>query len=262
MTILYRSTGDEKKEGRPVFFAKLLCLHSLLQSVQYVQPPANIVFINDGHMPNDRLWIMQSHGKIVSLEGIGNSQSYRVALDMALQLPDDQIVYFAEDDYLYTPSAFTQMLDLFRDLPVINYVTPYDHPDRYTRTDDARGGFSRVYIAGGMHFRTVESTCMTYGARVKSLRSDAWIHRLFTKFNTPRDRGMWRMILGLKQYGLKFPKRTLVGPIPSLATHMVSTLMAPNVDWQAVSSEVLRNVSLSERAEELPIYRESATTAE
>ena len=79
---------------------------------------------------------------------------------------------------------------------------------------------------------------MTFGARVGRLRSDAWIHRLGTVPKTPRDRTIWRCTQGEKEFFWKFPKRTLIGPIPSLATHMDPEGLSPNVDWEAIAEEV------------------------
>lgn len=235
--IIYRSTGGDNRKNRPPYYSKMLCLRSFLAAAARVRDRATITFMNDGPMPEDRLAIMRAWGTVESLPGLGNSPSYRKALEMAVALPADALVYFAEDDYLYRPEAFEKILAAFDTLPNVDYITPFDHLDRYIRRDDSRRGYSRVYVAGGIHWRTVESSCMTFGARVRRMRSDAWIHRLGTVPNTPRDRIIWRCALGEKWFFWKFPKRTLVGPIPSLATHMEPAGMAPNVDWERVAAE-------------------------
>ncbi len=216
----------------------MLCLMSFLGAFERVRDRADITFVNDGPMPDDRLAIMGQWGRIVSFPGLGNSPSYRQALALAIAHPADSLVYFAEDDYLYTRQALEKLLAAFDELPEADYVTLFDHLDRYTRTDDARGGYSRLYLAGGIHWRTVESTCMTFGARTGRLRSDSWIHRLGTVPKTPRDRTIWRCTQGEKEFFWKFPKRTLIGPVPSLATHMDPEGLAPNVDWERVAAEV------------------------
>lgn len=239
--IFYRSTGGDNKKNRPPYYSKMLCLMSFLQAFERVRGRAEITFVNDGPMPDDRLAIMERYGKIVSFPGLGNSPSYRETLALAVALPADSLVYFAEDDYLYTPQALEKLLAAFDEIPAAQYVTLFDHMDRYTRADDSRRGYSRLYLAGGLHWRTVESTCMTFGARVRTLQSDAWIHRLGTVPKTPRDRTIWRCTQGEKEFFWKFPKRTLVGPIPSLATHMDPEGLAPNVDWEAVAREIMED---------------------
>lgn len=229
--IFYRSTGGDNRKDRPEFYSKMVCLQSFLQAIAAVGDRATVTFVNDGPMPEDRMKIMRRWGLVVALPGLGNSISYRRTLDLALALPAESIVYFAEDDYLYTTEAFTKLLAAFDELADVDYVTLFDHMDRYRRRDDARSGYSRVFLAGGLHWRTMESTCMTYGARVATLVRDAWIHRFGTIPKTPRDRDIWRLTLGEKWYFWKFPKRRLIGPMPSLATHMDPEGLAPNVDW-------------------------------
>ena len=95
-----------------------------------------------------------------------------------------------------------------------------------------------MVVAGGQHWRTVESTCLSFGARVARLRSDRWTVRLTTqRRGRPADRVMWRLIQGRKLFAWKFPKRMLFGPVPSLATHLDTESLAPVVNWDAVAAE-------------------------
>jgi hypothetical protein len=242
LVAVYRSTGPDHSRRRPLFFDKLNCLRSFLRAFSRVRSEREVVFVNDGPMPEDRLALMREWGRVVALPGLGNSSSYREALHLALAAPDDAIAYLAEDDYLYDDAALEKMAEAFAELPVVDYVTLYDHLDRYTRVDDARGGLSRVFIAGGHHWRTVESTCMTFGARVSRLRADAWAHRLCTIRRRPHDRPLWRLLQGQHVFFWKFPKRMVAGPVPSLATHMDALQLAPNVDWERAAAAAQRGL--------------------
>lgn len=51
----------------------------------------------------------------------------------------------------------------------------------------------------------------------------------------PKEHLMWRWLQGQKLFAWKFPKRMLLGPVPSLATHMDTQSLAPVVDWAAVA---------------------------
>jgi hypothetical protein len=235
--MLYRSTGGDHQKHRPAYYSKMLCLRSFLRAFYRVRDRASVTFVNDGPVPEDRRRIMEQWGCMVSLPGLGNSWSYRRTLAMASALPEDSLVYFAEDDYLYTEPAFVKLLAVFEALPRVDYVTLFDNLDRYIRSDDARGGYSKVFVACGLHWRTVESACMTFGARTARLKRDAWIHRVGTVSNSPADRFIWRCAQGEKWFFWKFPKRMLVGPMPSLATHMHSPGLAPNVDWYGIARD-------------------------
>jgi len=236
--VLYRSTGGENQKGRPPFYSKTLCLGSFLRAFGRIRDRGSITFVNDGPMPEERTAVMEQWGTVVSLPGLGNSPSYREAIRMATELPDGELVYFAEDDYLYTEWALVKLLAAFDELPTVDYITLYDHLDRYRRKDDIRAGLSRMFLAGGHHWRTVDSTCMTYGARTERLKRDLWIQQLCTVPRTPRDRTLWRMVQGAGLFFWKLPKRRLIGPVPSLATHMDLYGMAPNVDWKKVAEAV------------------------
>lgn len=237
LAVFYRSTGPDRFPRRPAYFDKLTCLRSFLGSVRPVREQVAITFVNDGPVPPERTELMARWGDVVQLPGIGNGPSFRDTLRRALAQPDDAIVYFAEDDYLYVEPAFGRLLDVFREAPWVDYVTLFDHLDRYRRTDDARRGRSRILVAAGQHWRTVESTCMTFGARAHRLRADRGIVHLCTApRRRPGDRVMWRLVQGIGPFWWKLPKRVLLGPVPSLATHCDTAGLAPVMDWAAVAA--------------------------
>ena len=106
----------------------MLCLRSFLRAFDRVRDRAAITFVNDGPMPDDRLAIMEQWGRIVSFPGLGNSPSYRETLAMAVALPEDSLVYFAEDDYLYTEPALEKLLAAFGELPEVDSCHPVRPP--------------------------------------------------------------------------------------------------------------------------------------
>ena len=234
--VVYRSTGPDRFPRRPPYFDKLLCLRSFLLSFRRVGGEKRILFLNDGPVPDERVALMRRWGSVIDLPGLGNGPSFRRAVESALAMPDGTVAYLAEDDYLYVEPALERVTGVFAAVPAADYVTPYDHLDRYTRSDDAGGGRSHVIVAAGQHWRTVDSTTMTFGARVERLRNDNWVVRLATTpRKRPKDHLMWRLIQGQKHFFWKFPKRLLLGPIPSLASHMDTKALAPVVDWTSVA---------------------------
>lgn len=234
--VVYRSTGSDRFPRRPPYFDKLVCLKSFLLSFRHVKGRGRILFLNDGPVPEERVALMRRWGSVVELPGLGNAPSFRRAVASALTMPDDAIAYLAEDDYLHLEPALDRMMSVFGVIRAADYVTLYDHLDRYTRTDDVHGGRSHVILAAGQHWRTVDSTCLTFGARVGRLRRDHWIVRLATMpKKRPKDHLMWRLIQGDRAFAWKFPKRMLLGPVPSLATHLDTRSLAPLVDWAAVA---------------------------
>lgn len=241
---IYRSSPkDNKSDKRPEYFSKLDCLRSFLSSYNLLEDDrkGDQIFLNDGNIESKISNLMYSQkGKIISLDELGNSKSLRKAYEIFLKSNWDEndVVYFAEDDYLYKPEAFICLANAFVEIQEGDYFSLYEHPDRYNRTDDADGGKSKIYLSQNCHWRTVESTPQTYGVRVKVLKSDIWIHKLGSKGRIPRGRETFRASLGLGKYFLKFPKRKLLSPIPSLATHMETKFLSPLVDWALVNKKL------------------------
>ncbi len=240
--LIYRSSGATNLKNRPEFFDKTIALGSFLRAVEGIDIPHALLFLNDGPIPEERARLMRGVGRVVELPGLGNSGSYLKAIAEATApgLADTDLVVLSEDDYLYLPAALRELVTAAEAIPEASYFTLYDHRDRYTRTDDADGGRARVYLAGGHHWRTVESTCMSFGARVRALRRDARIHAWASRGVIPEDRAMWRRIQGYGWRGLLRARHRLVSPIPTLATHMETEYLAPGVDWRAVAEDTRR----------------------
>lgn len=235
---VYRATHATNRKNRPGFFDKSVALASFLRARERVRGDAEILFLLDGPFPAEGAARLERVGEVERHPGRGNGGSYRRALELPAERrwPDGDLVYLAEDDYLYVPEAFERLEDAARGIPEAAYFTLYDHPDRYRRDDDADGGRSRVFLAGGRHWRSVESTCLSFAARTGALRRDLWIHRLGSRGEIPEDRTIWRAVQGLGRFFWRRPRRVLVSPLPSLATHLETEHLAPGVDWEAVAA--------------------------
>lgn len=229
MKVFYRIYPG-KPDNRPFDSGNKLklvqrCLRSFMASVAVAD--VHITFLLDGCPPID--WVrvvfdaMDPYSvityDIIKLDGIGNKPSFLEQLEMALDGPDDEFVYFAEDDYLYRPMAIAKMLG-FNSVMENSFITPYDHPDRYSRGDD-RFVESHIEVRDDWHWRTAESTTMTFGASRRLIKDTAHVMR----YNACEGRRMWYSI----------PARyRLWSPIPSLATHVHDGVLAPCVDWEKI----------------------------
>ncbi len=239
--VVYRSSGGANRKNRPDFFDKDLCLASFLRAVREAGAPVAPVFLNDGPLPEARVRWMAAAGEVVAETGLGNGGSYRRAVDLALDRArgEDDLAYLSEDDYLFLPEAFSGLLGAAASLPEADYLSLYDHPDRYRRTDDADRGRARVYAAGDRHWRSAESTCLSFAVRPAALSEDAPLHRRAARAEIPDDRGLWRRLQGLGGRRLLRAGRTrrlLVTPLPALATHLEREHLAPMVDWNGVAA--------------------------
>lgn len=126
-----------------------------------------------------------------------------------------------------------------------DYVTGYDHPNRYgspvTPNTNLPHWDPNIYLVNGRHWRTHESTCLTFTARVSTIREDASLFRRYAYgLPQPNDRELFRHMKCLGAYS-HFPRRRLIGPIPSLNTHAHLPWLAPSVDWRALAESVARS---------------------
>jgi hypothetical protein len=171
---------------------------------------------------------------------LGNCGSFDRCLTLALALPEatqpGALVYFAEDDYLYRDGCVRVLRDGLRRA---HYATVYDHPDKYmarSPNPEVQGGgeVSRVLLGAECHWKTTNSTTYTFGARLETLRADADTMRRFLPAgsNRPLDFLMW---MHLRDQD----RRALISSMPAYATHGDSRVIAPLVDWDAVSAAAL-----------------------
>ena len=142
-----------------------------------------------------------------------------------------------------------------------SFVTGYDHPDYERMRVHQHPSASQLH--GTCRWQTRLSTCLTFMTRVSVLQQTAEVLRTFCRGNS--DLGLWMALTKLCsvnpvavsrslqdrpfvagswalswwhawQQQLLGPRFTLWAPQPSLCTHMESTCIAPEVDWEAVVS--------------------------
>ena len=180
--LVYRSYGGENTKRRPPYYSKLLTLRSFIRASERV-PDADVVFVNDGPVPEDRLGLMMAAGRLISMGDApaGMRASYVFALD----LPDrdswaaDDVVMFLEDDYLFTADAFVALVEAIN-VPSIDYFSLYgERPDATSVEDRHRFAVPAgwhpqpdVVTVNGRTWFNQPSITSTFGARVGALRAD------------------------------------------------------------------------------------------
>ncbi len=247
ITFFYRSTGDEKKEEfavkqRPPYFSKLACLKSFLVALEKLNEDYEVVFYNDSAIPAEREKLMKKYGKVIQGNGKGNAKSFGYLLELGKKAKSE-LVYFAEDDYLYMPNALKELIGAFDKYPEASYITLYDHPDKYKKIPAKK--------PSKLRWKNVISTCFTFGARRKALRSDInrmkffligmnhdsplylkafrYVISFFAAYDW--DHEMWMCVQGKGPFFLNMSKKTLLSSEPGLATH-VNNLPSPYYDWK------------------------------
>ena len=165
--------------------------------------------------------------------------SFNVALSIALNLDDDSSVYFVEDDYLHLENSDKIIQE---GLEIADYVTLYDHPDKYVNTGDCinncvgnpfikdKSEITRVYLTKSIHWKLTNSTTMTFAAKVKTLKKDIDILRMFTCDSFPHDFQMFQELINKNQ-------RKLISSIPGFCTHGETAYLSPLIDWSKLDLE-------------------------
>lgn len=241
LDIVYRLSTSPGKD-RPQWFSKRACLANLCR----VFSGHRLHLILDAVLPREALEYryiacdigLRPNGlrpKDLNIEHIDERHGGRAAqraLEYAMSLNGEGL-YFCEDDYLHLPGACEALLE---GLERWEYVSLYDHADRYIEKSPnpfcIQGGseLCRIYRTVSTHWKTANSTTMTFGCKLSTLREDWPFIRKFLDTPAPRDFQMWRRLL----CDLKIP-RTLVSALPGMATHCESRWLSPGVDWKSVS---------------------------
>lgn len=209
---------------------------------------------------------------LVRLPGIGNHATFGKQIDILLDQTDCDLVYFAEDDYVYLPGQFSKMIEFITSHNDVHFVSPYDHPDCYALEIHDAPGWIRV--SARHHWKTAASTCLTFLTEKKVLRRTqatfrSYCHRnydfslwlaltkqsIFNPFQTMRF--LYRQPLFAKVivkawlYGwsqILFGERmNLWTPVPGIATHLDIQGLSPLLNWTAVINRYAENVTGEKR---------------
>jgi hypothetical protein len=230
--------GENPDKGRPPCRSKELALRSFLGACDRVRCEKRlIVAVDAAELPGRFGRLLGGRpGRVLCLGGLGNAGSHLEVMDPLVAGGAADTFYVSEDDCPCRPAALVALVDAMVTLEGADDLTLYDHPDLYTRSDDrCPPGGDPIRLSSTSHWRSGESTCMTFGGRREALRQDAPIHRRDSRAAVPRDRRIWHETRGLGRYLWRFPKRSLLAPLPSLATHLEPDYLAPFVDWEGVA---------------------------
>jgi hypothetical protein len=226
MKIIYRISDAGYKKDKPEYINNEACLANAVKTFG----SDNFIVIADNVSEETYLMICKyvKSSSIMKVSVGHGAGTFNLALDKALLLDDDEIVYFLENDYLHTSDAKEVLEDSFNLNPA--FVSLYDHPDKYL--DPARGGNpycqggaedTRVYLSKLSHWKITNSTTMTFAAKAKTLKEVEPLLRKHTQGSYPND---FNMFLELRDNN-----RILITPIPGKATHGETAWLSPLTDW-------------------------------
>lgn len=215
---LFSSISHKKK--RINGFSKERCYQNLMETIDLRS--ANITHFldtNGGDAP-----FLPPENTIKISEGTESGSFLRVLEHVtSLSLHPETIIYFVEDDYIHRPGWLSVLKEGF-EIPNIDYVTLYDHHDKYFFPIYAKLT-SRLYATQSCHWRTTPSTTQTFAMRYKTLLRDQAIHRKYSenrKISADHEK-----FLHLGKKGA-----VLISAVPGWSTHAEPEFASPIIEWE------------------------------
>ena len=225
MFVIYRISDTGYKKEKPDYINNKNCFINALRTFN----KADWLIIADNVGDETKSLITQSNKEIKYVNVGHGAGTFNLALDYALNLPDNEIVYFLENDYLHKPEADKIIEDGFE--LGFDYVTAYDHPDKYLNPFEGgnplcsgRSEETRLYLGQYCHFKLTNSTTITFASKVKTLKEDEDILRKWTSETYPYD---FNMFAELRQKG-----KRLASSLPGYSTHGETQWLSPLTNWK------------------------------
>lgn len=239
LTIFYRISDNGNPKNKVEYVTNKNCLLNFLKEF----PPDKIVMIADHVSDDTHDWLNNFSFKRLVRTNAGNAGSFWFAFKQALIMPDDEYIYFVENDYIHKPNSLKVLLE---GLQISDYVTLYDHPDKYVDGINPcvkNGGEKcKVLMTESTHWKSTNSTTMTFASKVRTLKKDKYFFKLFTNDLTqltfpflrkylassnPHDFWLFMALTRLK-------RRRLISPLPSYSTHGEKAFIAPIIHWESI----------------------------
>lgn len=174
-----------------------------------------------------------THGvQVVPMMGGTDAHSFinmiNYVCDMQSIIDQNAIIYLLEDDYIHRQGWCQAMREAF-EKDIGDYVSLYDHPDKYTDKQLYGNLHGKISVTKTCHWRTTPSTTNTYAMRYRTL--------LFSKEDHVR---FSCKIVGFTFDHAKFVflnniGKRLVSAIPAYSTHVETDMLSPTIDWEQIA---------------------------
>lgn len=225
MKIIYRISDSGYNKVKPKYINNRNCLWNAL--LTFTHADWFILADNVSEETYDMAVDYLSEDKVQRVSVGHGAGTFNLALDKALTFDDNEIVYFLENDYFHKPKSQMIIEDGLNNLNA-DYLTLYLHPDKFIspyeggnpNVDQDGGYLTKIYLSKNNNvFFQVDSTTMSFAARVKTLREDEQILRQYTSGTYPED---YKMFLELRKKG-----KVLLCPTETKSTHGETKWLAP-----------------------------------
>ncbi len=218
---------------RPDWFSREKCFRNLKNTIaDDNRVELTLVYDNANGALEKHFISAEKDFKIVEFTGGDDSRSLHNLLYYIItrDIPDNDIVYVLEDDYVHRKGWVDIMLEGFGHSDA-DYVSLYDHRDKYFLRR-YRNLKSRIIFSPSVHWRYIPSTTNTWATRFKTLKKHFKIHEIYCKSRKgiARDKAKFQYLSDKK-------RAYLISPMPAYATHAETPFLAPIIDWEKVMNE-------------------------
>jgi len=219
--ILYRHTEHASGFGknRPSWFSYEQSLNNILKTVEGIDFVKFHLLYDGVYKGNDN-----RIDHVENFKAGSDAASYVYTWNYAkgLNIEDNDLIYIAENDYAFVNGWPYKLKELFETYDNLDYVTLYDHPDKYNHNIYPNLG-TYLYITKTHHWRIVPSTTGSIIFTKRILDEDIQVH-----VSKPEsDFGRFELLRNNKQ-------RSVLSPVPSLATHCEIEHLAPAINWEQI----------------------------
>lgn len=229
--IFYRISDAGNPKPKVEGKSKPACLENALR-----------VFGSDGfhiladHCKPETLSWLQKLEVPLQISGVGNAGSFRKVAEWALETRKPETAfYFLEDDYWHLPGSRERILD---GLELGDYVSLYDHPDKYRKGENPfvedGGEWCKLLLGKTGHWKTSNSTTMTFAVKAETFRAD-WPHwQTFLKEGYPNDFQAFLFLQNLGSWENRIwgRNRRLLTAVPGMASHLELEYLSPMHNWK------------------------------
>jgi hypothetical protein len=207
--------------------------------------------------------------QIEQIDKAGNAKTFLMQLQWLQAQADADIVFVAEDDYLYQPGMFGRMVDLIKKRKdTVHFISPHNHWHYYSSSIQLKLG-TRLMFENGEHWHSPVSTCLTFLTTKNVLAETSNVFSTYAKGNfdfsifvslvRPSVFRLPPLKLVTDRFFLKsFLKAirhtavqvywgrsyVLAVPIVPVATHMQNDELGPGVDWGRLVEDLKNDLSL------------------
>jgi predicted SAM-dependent methyltransferase len=222
------------------------CLSSLIHSIEYAKNNSGktkykLIIVDDHsdvefiEFVQNKIHSAQFNIELIQLNTYGIMPSILQCYELGKEIGKD-LVYFAQDDYLYYDTAIWEMIDAyfqFRNLTGAEVcIFPYDDPFRYSLLNYDY----KVILGSKRHWRNAYHTASCFMTNHETI-VDNW--DLFEAMGKSEydiyceDKSINRLFQQMQGFAKREIKHLLFTPIPSLALHMGSDDQKdPYINWQ------------------------------